>query len=107
MDKLKNMSQQRDRLEDSGQHESRKMRTGKSEFNFIEADSLTIEMQGTSGTRGNFNTVPALNVPCSVWFRASGQGRPKSLSFQALAYHEILFSSYMYRMEIESSYNPC
>ncbi len=80
-DTFKKMSRKLNRLKDIGQHESRIMRTGKSEFNLIGADSLTIEMQGTSGTRGNFNTVPALNVPCSVWFRASGQGVPEDPDF--------------------------
>ena len=44
------------------QNESRKMRTGKPDFYLIEAESLTIEMEVTSGTRGNFNEVARYNA---------------------------------------------
>lgn len=62
MDKLKNMLQKRDRLEDLVSLESRVIRTGKHDFDLMKGEFLTIGMENEPNPRGSIKLV------------ASGQG---------------------------------
>ncbi len=54
---VRNMSRKLDESYDIVPYKWRTMRAGKSEFAVIGAESLTIGLHRTLGTRGNFNEV--------------------------------------------------
>ncbi len=65
-DNRKNLQRRRDRLEDRMQNTSKMMMPGKSEFNLIEGEVLTIAIQRTPGTRGHFKMVLPVTFRGSV-----------------------------------------
>ncbi len=50
----------------------------------IEAESLTMRINRTLGTQAKLRWFPAINVPCNINVRASGQGVPKDRLCAAL-----------------------
>ena len=48
--------------------------TGKSDFNVIEAKVITMQIEQTKNRVAQLCELPAINKPCSVRVRASGQG---------------------------------
>ncbi len=59
------------------QHESGRVRIGKPDFTMIEGEVLTIAMQRTSGTRGNFGIVLPVRSCGGVGVVARCQGVPE------------------------------
>ncbi len=65
-------------------HHESETRVEKSDFAVIEAESLTMRINRTLGTQAKLSWFPAINVPCNINVRASGQGVPKDRLCAAL-----------------------
>jgi hypothetical protein len=63
------------------QHESEILKAGKPEFDVIEGEVLTIEMELTSGTRGHFGMVLPVRFRGGVNVVARCQGVPEEPHF--------------------------